>query len=121
VPQILILVVMFALLWAVLIRPQKAKQKQQQLLLSSVEPGDEILTVGGLFGIVQAIDEDDELIVEIAEGIHVRIARRAIGTVIKPEADATDDLEADAEEIEEEPAGDVHEGVEQTKSANPVA
>ena len=70
--QILILVVMFGLLWAVLIRPQKAKQQKQQQLLSNIEPGDEILTVGGLFGIVQSIDEDDELITEIAEGVHVR-------------------------------------------------
>lgn len=94
--QILILVVMFALLWAVLIRPQKAKQQRQQQLLGSIEPGDEILTVGGIFGIVQSIDEDDELITEIADGVHVRIARRAVATVVKPEEEAEEaDEEAD--------------------------
>ena len=92
--QIAILVVMFVLLWALLIRPQKAKQQKQQRLLSSIEPGDEILTVGGLFGIVQSIDEDDELITEIAEGVHVRIARRAVAGVVKAE-------EAEDEEEEE--------------------
>ncbi len=101
-PQIVILIVMFVLLWAVLIRPQKAKQQRQKELLNSVEPGDEILTVGGIFGIVQGIDEDDELIVEIAEGVHVRMARKAIATVVKP--DTEDEVEeADAiEESEEE-------------------
>ena len=66
---------MFALLWVLLIRPQRRRQHAQQQLLTSVEPGDEVLTVGGLYGIVHEIDEDNDLIVEIAEGIRVRIAR----------------------------------------------
>jgi preprotein translocase subunit YajC len=107
VPQIIILIVMFVLLWAVLIRPQKAKQQRQQQLLNSVEPGDEILTVGGIFGIVQGVDEDDELIVEIAEGVHVRMARKAIATVVKPDTeDEVDEAEA-IEERQEEMAREV--------------
>jgi preprotein translocase subunit YajC len=102
VGQILILVAMFALLWFVLIRPQKAKQRAQQERLSNIEPGDEVLTVGGLFGIVQSIDEDDELIVEIAEGIHVRIARKAVATVVKPELDDADEAEVTEAESDDE-------------------
>jgi preprotein translocase subunit YajC len=98
---------MFGLLWLVLIRPQKAKQQQQKLLLNSVEPGDEILTVGGIFGIVQGTDEDDELIVEIAEGVHVRIARKAVATVVKPDTeDDVDEVKA-IEERQEEMAREV--------------
>jgi preprotein translocase subunit YajC len=102
--SIIILVALFAVLWLVLIRPQKAKQQRQQHLLSSVEPGDEVLTVGGLYGIVQAIDEDNDLIVEVAEGIHVRIARRAIATVVKPDED--EDEEATDDHAEDEHAED---------------
>ena len=76
---------MFALLWVLLIRPQRRKQMEQQQLLSGIEPGDEVLTVGGIYGIVHEIDEEDDLIVEIAEGIRVRIARRAVAGVVKPE------------------------------------
>ena len=97
--SLLFLVAMFALLWALLIRPQKAKQRRQQEMLSEIEPGDEILTVGGIYGIVQEVDEDDDLIVEIADGIHVRVARRAVGTVVKPEEE--DDEEVGADEIGE--------------------
>jgi preprotein translocase subunit YajC len=98
VPSLIIIIAMFALLWVLLIRPQRAKQQQQQRMLSTVEPGDEILTVGGLYGIVQEIDEDDDLIVEIAEGIHVRVARRAVATVVKPDDDAAEDtLDGEAE------------------------
>ena len=91
---LILLAAMFALMWVLLIRPQRRRQMDQQRLLSSIEPGDEVLTVGGLYGIVRGVDEEDDLIVEIADGIQVRIARRAVGGVVKPE-------EEDAEEGEE--------------------
>jgi preprotein translocase subunit YajC len=96
--QLILVVAMLVLLWALLIRPQRARQRQQNELLSSIDPGDEILTVGGLYGIVQEVDEDDDLVVEIADGIHVRIARRAVGGVVKPEDEADEADEADASE-----------------------
>ena len=83
--QLILLLAMLVLLWALLIRPQRSRQRQQQELLQSVEPGDEILTVGGLYGIVQEIDEEDDLVVEVADAVHVRIARRAVAGVVKPE------------------------------------
>ncbi len=90
---LILLAAMFALLWVLLIRPQRRKQMEQQQLLSGIEPGDEVLTVGGIYGIVHEIDEEDDLIVEIAEGIRVRVARRAVAGVVKPEDDAEDDAE----------------------------
>jgi preprotein translocase subunit YajC len=100
VATLILLAAMFVLLWVLLIRPQRRRQQEQQQLLSSVEPGDEVLTVGGLYGIVREVDEEDDLIVEIAEGIQVRIARRAVGGVVKPEED-------DEEEPEEAESGEV--------------
>jgi len=100
--SLILLLAMFVLLWVLLIRPQRQRQQKQQHLLSSVEPGDEVLTVGGLYGIVRDIDEEDDLIVEIAEGIQVRIARRAIGGVVKPE-DEDDELDEDLDEADETP------------------
>ena len=89
---LLIIVALFALLWVLMIRPQRAKAQQQQRMLGDVAPGDEILTVGGLYGIVQELEPEEDggdLIVEIADGIHVRIARRALATVVKPDEDTT--------------------------------
>lgn len=96
---LILLAAMFVLLWALLIRPQRQRQQKHQNLLGSIEPGDEILTVGGLYGIVREIDEEDDLIAEIADGIQVRIARRAVAGVVKPD-DETD------EEPEFEPDGE---------------
>ena len=99
--QLILLVAMLVLLWALLIRPQRTRQRQQTELLSSIDPGDEVLTVGGLYGIVQEIDEEDDLIVEVADAVHVRIARRAVAGVVKPEEDddepGSDALEDGAE------------------------
>jgi preprotein translocase subunit YajC len=113
--SLIVLVGLFAVLWLVLIRPQKARQRAQQQQLNSVTPGDEVLTVGGLYGIVQSIDEEGDLIVEIAEGIHVRLARRSVATVVKPEDDGDDDVEGE-EEDEEEGEDDVEEASDEAES-----
>jgi preprotein translocase subunit YajC len=97
---LILLAAMFALLWVLLIRPQKRKQAEQQQLLAGIEPGDEVLTVGGIYGIVHEIDEEDDLVVEIAEGIRVRIARRAVAGVEKPD-DEADEVEEDDDEAAE--------------------
>jgi preprotein translocase subunit YajC len=106
VSGLLIIVALFALLWVLMIRPQRAKAQQQQRMLGDVAPGDEILTVGGLYGIVQELEPEEDggdLIVEIADGIHVRIARRALATVVKPDED-DDDETADSADGEDDPS-----------------
>jgi preprotein translocase subunit YajC len=107
VQGILIIAVLFGVLWFAMIRPQRAKVQAQQRLLSTVEVGDEILTVGGIYGIVQELEPDEDggdLIVEIADGIHVRVARKALATVIKPE---DDDEDADGDEADDDGEEDV--------------
>jgi preprotein translocase subunit YajC len=116
---LILLVAMFALLWLLLIRPQRQRQQNQKRLLDSVEPGDEVLTVGGLYGIVQEIDDEDDLIVEIADGIHVRIARRAIGGVVKPEEEGDEPEETDA--AEEEGVNDSEEIVSEGETEDTAA
>jgi preprotein translocase subunit YajC len=94
---LIILVVVFGLMWILFIRPQKRRQLAQRQMLQDVEPGAEILTAGGLYGTVRAID-GDELTVEIAPGTNVRLARRAVAGVIPPdepeEADGHEELAA---------------------------
>jgi preprotein translocase subunit YajC len=106
VSGLLIIIVLFALLWFVLIRPQRARAQDQQRRLSSVEVGDEILTVGGIYGIVQELEPEEEggdLVVEIAEGIHVRVARKGLALVVKPDEDDDEEdeetSETDAEDV----------------------
>ena len=84
----LLIVVAFAFLYFVLIRPQKKRQIEAQRLLSSLEVGDEVVTSGGIYGTVRSLG-DDEVKVEIAPQLEVRVARRAIGAILpKDEPDA---------------------------------
>jgi preprotein translocase subunit YajC len=75
-----------ALTWFVLVRPQRRRQQQQKEMLSQLDEGAEILTAGGVFGRVLAI-EDDELTVEIAPGTNIRLDKRAVAMVV-PEEEA---------------------------------
>jgi preprotein translocase subunit YajC len=107
----LIILLAFGLIYLLMIRPQRARQQQQRQLLEAVEPGDEVLTVGGLYGIVQSIDEEGDLIVEVAEGVHVRLARRSVATVVKPDEDE-DEQAADDENEHDRPGAELTAGKE---------
>ena len=108
-----IIVVLFALFWLLLIRPQRRRQAEQNALIQNVEVGDEIVTAGGLFGHVQGV-ADDELLVEIAPGTNVRIARRAVASIVGPEEDEEDE-EAESElEAGEEPEAEHEAAAEET-------
>ncbi len=80
--SLIIIVVLFALFWVLLIRPQRRRGLEQRELLESLEPGDEIVSTGGLFGVIKSID-GDELHVEIAEGLVVRMAKRAVAGLVE--------------------------------------
>ena len=75
-----IIVIAFLFLYFVLVRPQKRRQLEQQRMLNEVSVGDEIVTAGGIYGEVTAVDEDD-VRVRIAPELEVRVARRAIAGV----------------------------------------
>jgi preprotein translocase subunit YajC len=101
-PQLIIIVAMFALLWLFVIRPQRRRAQVHRELLTTVNVGDEVLTIGGLYGNVIAIDEDDDLRLEIAPGTQVRVARRAVAAVVPPEEETPALEEGDALEQDEE-------------------
>jgi preprotein translocase subunit YajC len=113
--QVFFLFILLALaaMWLIVIRPQRRKAKLQQSMQSELAIGDEILTAGGVYGTVTRIDEDkDEVAVEIAPNVEIRLARRAIAAQLtehEPEAatETTDpepeDASDDAKSGEENP------------------
>ena len=68
-------------MWFLLIRPQRRRQMEARRLVQSLAVGKEIVTAGGLYGTITALD-DDEARVEIADGVEVRVAKRAIAGVL---------------------------------------
>ena len=109
---LIVIIVMFALMWLLVIRPQRQRQLVQQRMIDRIAAGTGILTAGGIYGTVEEIDDDGDLWVEIADGVSVHVARRSVGAVIdyveeeeaeEPAPEAEPVEEAEAEIPEEEP------------------
>jgi preprotein translocase subunit YajC len=79
---LIFLAAMIALLWFVLIRPQRRRQMAQRNLIAELAPNDEVITAGGVFGTVRTI-ADDHVVLEIAPGTEIRIAKEAV-TGVRP-------------------------------------
>jgi preprotein translocase subunit YajC len=77
----ILILVLLAAMWFMIIRPQRRRQMEARRLLASLEVGKEIVTAGGLYGTITALDED-EARVKIADGVEVRVAKRAIAGVL---------------------------------------
>ena len=100
------LVLMGVLFYFLLIRPQQRKARAQKDLISSVGVGDEIMTAGGILGVVTHIDDDDDLLsVEIAPNTTIRVVKRAVSQRFVEEDDADDDVE-DADDDVQDDEGD---------------
>ena len=90
------IIVLFFLLWLLIIRPQRRRQLQQVEMQNEVHLDDEIITAGGLHGYVRQLDEE-VLTIEIAPDVRVRVDRRAVAGVVRPD-------EPEPEPVEEEEA-----------------
>ena len=97
------IILLGALGYLILIRPQRKARTQRQQLMSAISPGDEIISIGGVHGVVRDVD-DTTVDVEISEGVIVRFERRAIAAITKdvPE-ELADDYRLDDEDEEAEP------------------
>ncbi len=72
------LLLMFAVFYFLLIRPQQKKARELREMLDSLKTGDQIVTTGGLYGTIIGFGEDNRVKVKIAENVKVDIARSAI-------------------------------------------
>lgn len=102
--QLIVIVAMLVLLWLLLIRPARRRQLAQQELHAGVEVGDEILTAGGVYGHVREAHDEDELLVEVAPDVRLRVARRAVAAVIPPAGAVADEDVLDGEVIDDDSA-----------------
>jgi len=83
--QLVLIAVMAGVFYFVLIRPQQQKVKEHRDLVASLEVGDDVMTTGGIYGEVTAID-GEVLLLEVAEGFELRLARDAIAELVEYES-----------------------------------
>jgi len=93
---LIVIVVLFGLLYFVMIRPQRNKQRQAQAMQNTVQPGQRVRTTAGMYATVVEADDQD-VVLEVAPGVHMRFLRRAVMETL-PDDDGTvgPDLGTDA-------------------------
>lgn len=82
VASFLPLIMIFAIMYFLLIRPQQKKMKEHQAMIGALRRGDQIVTQGGLVGKVSKVKDDGEIEVELAEGVKVRVIKATIAQVL---------------------------------------
>ena len=85
--QLAPLILMFAAMYFLLIAPQRKKQKEHEKMLTQLQPGDEVVTAGGIYGTITSV-KDDRFVIRIGENnAKVEVGKGFISTVVK-KADA---------------------------------
>lgn len=83
IAQFIPLILIFAIMYFLLIRPQQKKMKQHQNMVNALRRGDQVVTQGGLIGKVVKVKEGgNEIEVEIADGVKVRVVQNTIAQVL---------------------------------------
>jgi preprotein translocase subunit YajC len=80
------LVIFVGLIYFIGIRPQQRRRREQAAMMSRLKTGDEVVTVGGIYGTVTEIEQGGTVLLEVAEDIEVRIATSAIARFVGDEA-----------------------------------
>jgi len=87
--SVLFFAVIGGLFWFLLIRPQRGRAKKQQALVSSLDVGDEVHTIGGIIGTIEFMD-DASAVLQLEGGGRMRVVRRAIADKYQPPTQASD-------------------------------
>ena len=82
ITQLMFLGLMFAAMYFLLIAPQRKKQKEHEKMLSALSTGDEIVTTGGIFGVITNV-KDDRFVVRISENTKIEVGKSFVSGVVK--------------------------------------
>lgn len=96
------------LFWLLLVRPQARRQRELRAMQASLSVGDEVVLTSGIHGVLREVGDqindrvDDQVTevvgVEVAPGVTIRVARGAIGALVRPETHTTEDQPEPGEE-----------------------
>ena len=81
IAQFVPLILIFLIMYFLLIRPQQKKMKEHQAMVAALRRGDTVVTQGGVIGKVVKVKEDNELELEIADGVKIRVVQNTIAAV----------------------------------------
>lgn len=80
--MVIMMVVLFAIVYFFMIRPQNKKQKEIQKFRNALTVGQEVITIGGIHGTIKGINEDENTVsLEVATGVRITFAKDAINPI----------------------------------------
>ena len=85
IAQFIPLILIFVIFYFFLIRPQQKRVKEHKNMVETLKRGDEVITSGGIIGVVQRVMEDDRIEVDLGDNIKVQIIRSTITSLLKKE------------------------------------
>ena len=88
--QLVPLILIFGIMYFLLIRPQQKKAKVHQAMVTGLRRGDQVVTQGGLIGKVSKVKDDNEIEVEVSDGVKVRVVQSTIAQVLSKTEPAKD-------------------------------
>ncbi|MDO4903362.1 MAG: preprotein translocase subunit YajC [Limosilactobacillus sp.] len=101
---IILIVLMIALMYFFMIRPQQKQRKQHQDMMSKLHKGDEVVTIGRLHGVIYSINESDKTVVLDCDGIYLEFDMVAIARVVNRAEDDKQEAPKEEAKSEEKPA-----------------
>lgn len=103
--SLLMLVVVMIIFYFVLVRPQKKRAAEHMSLLSRLAPGDEVVTIGGIYGYINRVEEDT-VFLEVSEGVEIRASKQSVSRVVESSAGEGDDAVEELETTVDAPEPD---------------
>ena len=85
ITQFIPLILIFVIFYFFLIRPQQKRVKEHKSMVESLKRGDEVITSGGIIGIVERVMEDDRIEVNLSENVKVQIIRSTVTSLLQKE------------------------------------
>jgi len=74
---ILVMVLIFGVFYFLLIRPQRRRQKEHQRLVEELKRGDNVITAGGIYGVIESVSEDS-VVIKVESGTTMRVAKNSV-------------------------------------------
>ena len=85
IAQFIPLILIFVIFYFFLIRPQQKRVKDHRAMVQGLKRGDEVITSGGIIGIVDKVHEDDKIDVTLSENVKVQVIKSTITSLLKKE------------------------------------
>ncbi len=76
-PMLIFVVLLFGLMYFVMIRPQRKRQREHQQLIEELKRGDRVVTAGGIYGVIESISEDN-VTIKVESGATMRVAKGSV-------------------------------------------